>query len=63
MRKHIVQWNKWRKANPDAPVDLRRADLTGADLTHADLTHADLHGAVLIGALHNANPQPCTLHG
>lgn len=42
-------WNRWRKANPDAKIDLRNADLRGMNLGRVNLMHADLNGANLKG--------------
>jgi len=49
-------WNKWRKENPDARIDLREANLCGANLVAADFREANLIGADLRGAdLREAN--------
>ena len=47
----VAEWNAWREANPDAGVDLSRADLRGAILSGAFLLGADLRGADLSGAI------------
>ncbi len=65
----IPDWNEWRKANPRACIDLRRADLFGADLRRAslfdvDLSDADLRGADLSDAdLSRANVRDASLRG
>jgi uncharacterized protein YjbI with pentapeptide repeats len=43
-------WNKWRKENPDAQIDLREANLREANLCGANLVAADFREANLIGA-------------
>jgi uncharacterized protein YjbI with pentapeptide repeats len=45
IRKGAKAWNKWRKENPDTPVDLLGANLRLADLRGTDLQNANLHGA------------------
>ena len=30
-------WNRWRKANPEIRLDLRRAYFSGANLSRADV--------------------------
>lgn len=67
--KSIVEWNEWRKANPQIKIDLstaylreaklRNIDLSNADLSNADLTDADLRGA----NLKNANLNYAILRG
>lgn len=45
-----LHWNEWRKANPQAKIDLTKANLHGKNLTGADLHAADLSGAKLSNA-------------
>jgi uncharacterized protein YjbI with pentapeptide repeats len=45
----IDAWQRWRKANPDIPPDLKDADLRGIDLSFADLRAANLTGCNLTG--------------
>ena len=46
----IAQWNEWRKANPDEPINLKGAHLSGVHLEGAHLSEAHLEGAHLLGA-------------
>jgi len=51
----VSEWNEWREANYEVPINLAGADLHGAALegamlAEADLTDADLSGAKLAGA-------------
>jgi len=32
LKQGVETWNAWREKNPDAEIDLYRADLRGADL-------------------------------
>ena len=50
LKQGVDAWNKWREANPDILLDLRRADLSGANLSWADLYRAKLSEAHLSGA-------------
>lgn len=50
LRQGVDVWNKWRRENPDAEIDLNRADLHSADLTGADLCGANLREAYLPSA-------------
>ena len=63
LKQGVEVWNKWRKDNPDATIDLCNADLTQVNLIDnlfpsdkfplksiADLSGADLSGADLSGA-------------
>ena len=51
-------WNSYRIANPEAYIDLSRADLSNSELSEADLFRADLRFALLKKAiLHKANLQ------
>lgn len=43
----VEEFNAWRMAHLDAPIDLRGYDLRGADLRHAFLVGAQLDGAQL----------------
>src|SRR5215210_1062519 len=74
LKKNVAEWNRWRKENPNVPVDLSRADLhmadlrqaklSGADLSWADLSWADLSQADLISAtLVSATLVSATLSG
>ena len=66
LKQGVEVWNKWRKDNPDAKINLRGADLCRANLvrvdfhmvnlSEADLLEVDLWGANLKGAdLRKAN--------
>ena len=33
----VDAWNKWRRENPDVPVDLKEANLRHKDLTEINL--------------------------
>lgn len=50
LKSGVEGWNKWRKENSNAMIDLSEADLRLADLNKADLSRADLSGADLSGA-------------
>jgi hypothetical protein len=50
LRRGVVEWNAWRKANPDAGLDLSDAFLYDADLRGANLYRSILSGANLSGA-------------
>jgi uncharacterized protein YjbI with pentapeptide repeats len=50
LKKGVDAWNKWRDANPDIYLDLRKADLIGANLREAVLGKANLKEANLKGA-------------
>jgi hypothetical protein len=55
LKQGVAEWNAWRKARPDAGVDLiganlSYANLSGANLSAADLIEANLFGANLSGA-------------
>jgi uncharacterized protein YjbI with pentapeptide repeats len=43
-------WNAWRKENPSAAIDLRRAYLEDIDLPNVNLSNADLYWAYLRNA-------------
>jgi len=57
LKKSVVEWNEWRKKNPEvipnlsdanlSDANLSRANLSHADLSHANLSHADLSDANL----------------
>ena len=58
------RWNKWRKKNPDIPIDLINAHLNEADLGGSNLSGADLSSAHLNRAnLHRANLSGAYLRG
>jgi len=50
LRAGVAEWNAWRDAYRDVPVDLQGAGLRGLDLSRADLSGADLRGTILRGA-------------
>lgn len=55
LKKGVDVWNKWRKENPDAEIDLSDArfsgeNLSGANLSRANLGHAILFNVNLTGA-------------
>jgi uncharacterized protein YjbI with pentapeptide repeats len=62
-----LEWNQWRQAYPQHPIDLSHGDLqqrtlSGINLTGADLSHANLQGACLDQAtLSQANL--CSING
>ena len=47
LKSGVEGWNKWRKENSNAMIDLSEADLSGADLSGANLIKADLSRANL----------------
>jgi uncharacterized protein YjbI with pentapeptide repeats len=52
----IKDWNDWRKANPNAKVDLSGANLADHRLSGANLSSANLSNTTLTGThLSNAN--------
>jgi uncharacterized protein YjbI with pentapeptide repeats len=69
LKRDIQDWNHWRKAHPQTPIDLRNAHLPDADLSEADLHDADLSDADLRYAnlqnalLRNANLSQTILRG
>lgn len=48
LRRDVDAWNRWRVENPNATVDLSRADLSRTDMLLANLSGADLSGANLV---------------
>ncbi len=50
IKKGVLAWNEWRKANCGIIADLRDADFSGLNLAEADLSKTDLVGANLVGA-------------
>ncbi len=44
LKQGVETWNRWRKENEEAWVNLREADLKQADLSGANLTGAHLAG-------------------
>lgn len=62
--KNMSEWNKWRKAHPQAHIHLAGADLEEVDLEKVDLTGADLRGANLQSSnLKGANLRKANLKG
>jgi uncharacterized protein YjbI with pentapeptide repeats len=68
LKQSVEEWNLWREANPDEPIDLAgvslaEAHLGGANLEKANLIGADLSRAFLETAnLHSANLSCANLH-
>ena len=59
----VNAWNKWRRENPDVPVDLKEANLRHEDLTEINLAQAELEKANLSFAnLSKANLAFCDLN-
>lgn len=69
LRESTLDWNEWRRKNPNVLPDLRdqflgELRLQGADLSEADLGGASLSGSDLTGAvLANANLEQSGLYG
>ena len=64
LMKGAKAWNKWRKKNSGAVIDLGEALLNGVNLNEADLHGADLHEALFSGAnLNKANLGSANLSG
>jgi len=69
LKQGVDVWDKWRRENPDIPIDLseadlRMADLGGANLTRANLSYANLSEANLFRAnLQQANLLDANLKG
>jgi uncharacterized protein YjbI with pentapeptide repeats len=47
LRKGVEEWNRWRAATNNGPVDLSDADLTGFKLNHVNFLRANLTNSVL----------------
>jgi hypothetical protein len=64
LQQGVLEWNKWRNANREIPVDLSGADLSDADLRGAVLTNANLGGTNLhVTNLSDANLSGADLRG
>ena len=64
LRGQVAEFNAWRKSNPEAKIDLNRADLSGKDLVGADFSRADLRGVDFYGAnLFRTNFSGAKLYG
>ncbi len=50
LKQGVEIWNKWRKRNPNIPIDLLKANLLKANLSGANLSGADLFDADLSSA-------------
>jgi uncharacterized protein YjbI with pentapeptide repeats len=50
LKRGIDVWNKWRKENPSAEIDLEEASLREIDLNTVNLNNANLRGADLFRA-------------
>jgi uncharacterized protein YjbI with pentapeptide repeats len=45
LKQGVNVWNKWRSDNPEAEIDLNRANLSFANLEAANLSGAQIMGA------------------
>ncbi len=45
LKQGVQAWNQWRKANPEAKIDLERGDLAETKLGNVNFTKANLAGA------------------
>jgi len=64
LKQGVTVWNKWRRKNPAAYIDLRGATLAGMDFSGVNLSEANLHSADLSGQnFDRANLSAADLYG